>query len=272
VQGASDAPREHEQAWRIARALYGLHLAFVLLWLQAGPGKVASLAELAAEAGKWLALFAGMAPDDMVRRLEAMWAARAGVRFAVACNSATTGLVMAAGALGLGPGDEVLVPCMSFVASATAVVPFGCTPVFVEVKPDTLCIDPADAAAKITPRTKAIVAVHLGGSVADMDALLALGLPVIEDCAQAPGALYRGREAGSIGSIGVYSLTESKSITCGSRSSGSPAADNAFSRSSLSKNPGCPAIAHPHSPACNGPLPGEKPPVFTGFQSITPPR
>lgn len=150
-----------------------------------------------------------------VRRLEAMFAARAGVRFAVACNSATTGLVMAAGALGLGPGDEVLVPCMSFLASATAFVPFGCTPVFVEVKPDTLCIDPADAAAKITPRTKAIVAVHLGGGVADMDALLALGLPVIEDCAQAPGALYRGREAGALGALGVYSLTESKSITCG---------------------------------------------------------
>ncbi|HKS24401.1 MAG TPA: DegT/DnrJ/EryC1/StrS family aminotransferase [Thermoanaerobaculia bacterium] len=150
-----------------------------------------------------------------VRRLEAMFAARAGVRFAVACNSATSGLVMAAGALGLGPGDEVLVPCMSFLASATAVVPFGCTPVFVEVKPDTLCIDPADAAAKITERTKAIVAVHLGGSVADMDALRALGLPIIEDCAQAPGATWRGREVGSLGNVGVYSLTESKSITCG---------------------------------------------------------
>lgn len=150
-----------------------------------------------------------------VRRLEAMWAARAGVRFAVACNSATSGLVMAAGALGLEPGDEVLVPCMSFHASATCVVPFGCTPVFVEVKPDTLCIDPDDAKAKITSRTKAIVAVHLGGSLADMDALLALGLPIIEDCAQAPGAMWRGREAGSIGALGVYSLTESKSITCG---------------------------------------------------------
>jgi len=150
-----------------------------------------------------------------VRRLEAMFAARAGVRFAVACNSATTGLVMAAGALGLAPGDEVLVPCMSFLASATCVVPHGATPVFVEVKPDTLCIDPADAAAKITPRTKAIIAVHLGGSVADVDALRALGLPVIEDCAQAPGATWRGREVGSLGNAGVYSLTESKSITCG---------------------------------------------------------
>ena len=81
-----------------------------------------------------------------VRRLEAMFAARAGVRFAIACNSATSGLVMAAGALGLGAGDEVLVPCMSFHATATAVVPFGCTPVFVEVKGDTLCIDPEDLA------------------------------------------------------------------------------------------------------------------------------
>lgn len=150
-----------------------------------------------------------------VRRLEAMWAARAGVRFAVACNSATSGLVMAAGALGLREGDEVLVPCMSFVASATCVVPFGAVPVFVEVKPDTFCIDPDDAAKKITPRTKAIVAVHLGGSVADLDALRTLGLPIVEDCAQAPGATWRGREVGSIGDIGVYSLTESKSITCG---------------------------------------------------------
>jgi dTDP-4-amino-4,6-dideoxygalactose transaminase len=150
-----------------------------------------------------------------VRRLEAMWAARAGVRFAIACNSATSGLVMAAGALGLREGDEVLVPCMSFIASATCVVPFGAVPVFVEVKRDTFCIDAGDAVRKITPRTKAILAVHLGGSVADMDALRALGLPIIEDCAQAPGATWRGREVGSIGDVGVYSLTESKSITCG---------------------------------------------------------
>ncbi len=150
-----------------------------------------------------------------VRRLEAMFAERAGVRFAVACNSATSGLVMAAGALDLGAGDEVLVPCMSFHATATALVPWGIVPVFVEVKPDTFCIDPIDAAAKITPRTRAIMAVHLGGSPADLDALLALGLPVIEDCAQSPGARYRGREVGAIGNVGVYSLTETKTITCG---------------------------------------------------------
>jgi dTDP-4-amino-4,6-dideoxygalactose transaminase len=150
-----------------------------------------------------------------VRRLEALFAARAGVRYAVACNSATSGLVMAAGALNLGPGDEVLVPCMSFHATATALLPWGCTPVFVEVKTDTFCIDPADAASKTTSRTKAVMVVHLGGSPADMDALRALGLPIIEDCAQSLGARWRESETGSIGRIGVCSLTETKSITCG---------------------------------------------------------
>jgi perosamine synthetase len=158
------------------------------------------------------ALFLG---GRWTRQLEAMFAARMGVRYAVACNSATSGLVMAAGALDLQPGDEVLVPCMSFHATATALVPWGCVPVFVEVKPDTFCIDPADAKAKITPRTKAITVVHLGGSPADMDAILSLGLPVIEDCAQSLGATYRGREVGAIGTVGVCSLTETKSITCG---------------------------------------------------------
>lgn len=162
------------------------------------------------------ALFLG---GRYVRQLEAMFAARTGVRYAVACNSATSGLVMAAGALDLGPGDEVLIPCMSFHASATAFVPFGCVPVFVEVKPDTFCIDPVDAAAKITPRTRAIVAVHLGGSPADLDTLQSLArehnLRIIEDCAQSAGARYHGREVGGIGDVGVFSLTETKSITCG---------------------------------------------------------
>ena len=162
------------------------------------------------------ALFLG---GPWVRRLEAMFAARAGTRYAVACNSATSGLVMAAGAIDLGPGDEVLVPCMSFHATATALVPWGAVPVFVEVKPDTFCIDPDDAAAKMTPRTRAIMVVHLGGSPAAMSSILALArehnLRVIEDCAQSLGARYRGREVGSIGDCGVYSLTETKSITCG---------------------------------------------------------
>ena len=154
-----------------------------------------------------------------VRTLEAEMAARTGCAYAVACNSATSGLVMALGAIGLRPGDEVLVPCMSFHATATSVVAWQGVPVFAEVDPRTFCIDPADAEAKITPRTRAILVVHLGGVPAAMDELCDLaarrGLRIIEDCAQAPGARYRGRAVGSIGNAGVFSLTENKSITCG---------------------------------------------------------
>jgi dTDP-4-amino-4,6-dideoxygalactose transaminase len=154
-----------------------------------------------------------------VRLLEAQFAERTGCSYAVACNSATTGLAMAIGAIGIQPGDEILVPCMSFHATATSVLAFGGVPVFVEVDPATMCIDPIDAQAKITARTRAILPVHLGGVPAAMDAILALarqyGLKVIEDCAQAAGARYGGREVGSLGDAGVFSLTETKSISCG---------------------------------------------------------
>lgn len=154
-----------------------------------------------------------------VRRFEAEMAAYTGVPFAVSANSATSGLVMAIGALDLEPGDEVLVPAMSFHASATAVLFFQAVPVFVEVKEATFCMDPDDAAAKITARTKAILVVHLGGNAADMQRLNALaqrhGLKVIEDCAQSPGVRYRGQVVGSLGDAGVYSFTETKNINCG---------------------------------------------------------
>ncbi len=154
-----------------------------------------------------------------VRQLELLFARYTGTRFAVSANSATSGLVMALGAIDLNPGDEVLVPCMSFHSTATSVLFFNAVPVFTEVKPDTFCIDPADAEAKLTSRTRAILVVHLGGNTADMDAIMALAqkhsLKVIEDCAQAPGVTYRGRPVGSIGDAGVFSLTETKNITCG---------------------------------------------------------
>ncbi len=154
-----------------------------------------------------------------VRTLEALFAARTGCMYAIACNSGTSGLAMAAGAAGIQPGDEVLVPCMSFHATATAMLAFGGVPVFVEADPETLCIDVEDAEAKLTPRTRAIVAVHLGGIPAAMTSIVAFakraGLAVIEDCAQAPGARVGGREVGSFGDAGVFSLVETKSITCG---------------------------------------------------------
>jgi perosamine synthetase len=154
-----------------------------------------------------------------VRRLELQFARYTNTRFAVSANSATSGLVMALGAIGLNPGDEVLVPCMSFHSTATSVLFFNAVPVFTEVKPDTYCIDPADAKTKLTSNTKAILVVHLGGNSADMDTIMALArkhsLRVIEDCAQALGVTYRGRPVGSIGDAGVFSLTETKNITCG---------------------------------------------------------
>jgi dTDP-4-amino-4,6-dideoxygalactose transaminase len=154
-----------------------------------------------------------------VRRLEQAFARRTGCRFAVSANSGTSGLVMALGAVGLNPGDEVLVPCMSFHASATSALALGAVPVFVEVKPGTYCLDPDDAEAKVTKNTRAIVVVHLGGNAADMGAIQALArrhaLKVVEDCAQALGVTYRGRPVGSIGDAGVFSLTETKTITCG---------------------------------------------------------
>lgn len=154
-----------------------------------------------------------------VRDLEAEVARDTGTRFAISANSATSALVMALGAINIEPGDEVLVPCLSFNASATAILVFNAFPVFCEVKPDTLCIDPVDLEAKITQRTRAIMVVHFAGNTADMDAIMAIAqrhkLRVIEDCAQAPGVRYRGRAVGSIGDAGVFSYTETKNITCG---------------------------------------------------------
>jgi perosamine synthetase len=126
---------------------------------------------------------------------------------------------MALGAIGIEPGDEVLVPCLSFNASATAILFYNAFPVFCEVKPDTLCIDPDDIESKITGKTKAIMVVHFAGNTADMDRIQEIarrhGLKVIEDCAQAPGVSYRGAAVGSIGDAGIFSYTETKNITCG---------------------------------------------------------
>jgi perosamine synthetase len=171
------------------------------------------------ELAEYEALEARFVGGKYVRRLESLFARYTRTRFAISANSATSGLVMALGAIDLNPGDEVLVPCMSFHATATSVLFFNAVPIFTEVKPDTYCMDPADAEAKLTKNTKAIVVVHLGGNTADMDAIMALAckhsLKVIEDCAQAPGVTYKGRPVGSIGNAGVFSLTETKNITCG---------------------------------------------------------
>lgn len=131
----------------------------------------------------------------------------------------TVTLEAALHALGVGPGDEVIAPALTWLATAMAVIYVGAKPVFVDIEPDTLCLDPAAAAAAITARTKAIIPVHLYGGMADMDRVLALarkrGLKVIEDCAHAQGGMWNGKGLGSLGDIGSFSFQQSKTVSCG---------------------------------------------------------
>ena len=154
-----------------------------------------------------------------VREFEALFADVHGCPAAVSTTSGTAALHLAMVELGVGPGDEVLVPALTFVASANVVRYVGATPIFVDVDPVTYTIDPSHAAAKVTERTRAIVAVHLYGHPADMDAICALarthGLAVIEDAAEALGARFRGRRCGTIGDIGCFSFNGNKLITAG---------------------------------------------------------
>ncbi|MGH6884545.1 MAG: DegT/DnrJ/EryC1/StrS family aminotransferase, partial [Geminicoccales bacterium] len=137
----------------------------------------------------------------------------------VATNSGTTAIHTTLAALDIGAGDEVIVPAHTFIASATPVLHQRGTPVFADVDERTFCISPESVAERITERTKAIIAVHLNGHPADMDALLALaeprGIAIIEDAAQAHGALYKGQKVGTIGRAGCFSFWEDKIITTG---------------------------------------------------------
>jgi perosamine synthetase len=154
-----------------------------------------------------------------IDQFEAEFAKYCGTRFALAVSNGTTGLHLALEALGLKPGDEVIVPDLTFVATANAVAYTGATPVLADIDPDTLCLDPAAVRALITPRTKAIMPVHLYGHPADMDALTEIanahGVAVIEDAAEAHGAEYKGRRVGSLGKCGVFSFYGNKVITTG---------------------------------------------------------
>jgi dTDP-4-amino-4,6-dideoxygalactose transaminase len=154
-----------------------------------------------------------------MRALEAEFAATVGARFCLATNSGTAALHLALAAMGLGPGDEVIVPALSFIATAQAVLHQGAVPVFADVDPATYNLDPADAARRVTPRTRALVPVHLHGLPADMDAVNALarrhGFTVIEDAAQAHGALYKGRAVGTWGAMAAFSLNSTKNLPAG---------------------------------------------------------
>jgi perosamine synthetase len=152
-------------------------------------------------------------------QFEKEFAAFAGSRFMVAMNSGTAALHLALDALGIGPGDEVIVPPITFISTVHAVSYVGATPVFADVEPDTMNISVVDIERKITDRTKAIIVVHLAGHPCDMDAVheLALerGIHVVEDAAHACGAAYKGRRIGSISEITCFSFHAVKNLTCG---------------------------------------------------------
>jgi dTDP-4-amino-4,6-dideoxygalactose transaminase len=166
--------------------------------------------------GSWGEEFLG---GPLVRAFEEAWAARFQVRHAVSVNSATSGLFAAMGAIGLSPGDEVIVPPYTMSATAMAPLIYGGIPVFVDIEPDTFCLDPEQVRRAITPRTKAILAVNLFGHPARLTELKAIaeahGLMLVEDNAQAPLARENGSYAGTVGDIGVFSLNYHKHIHTG---------------------------------------------------------
>lgn len=154
-----------------------------------------------------------------VRSLEKKWAAYFGAKHAVSVNSATSGLVAAMGAVGIEPGDEVIVPPLTMSATAIAPLGFGGIPVFADLEPDCFCLDLASVASKVTPKTKAILAVNLFGQPANLIELRKFaderGLWLVEDNAQAPEGTLNGRPTGTIGHVGVFSLNCHKAIQCG---------------------------------------------------------
>jgi dTDP-4-amino-4,6-dideoxygalactose transaminase len=155
-----------------------------------------------------------------VSALEERWARQFGFDHCVAVSTGTAALSLALAALGVGPGDEVIVPALSFIATGLAPLHQMAVPVFADVDPVTFNLDPDDVERRITARTAAIIPVHLHGAPADMDRLTDIarrhGLAVLEDAAQAPGATHRGRPVGGIGDAGAFSLQATKNIpTCG---------------------------------------------------------
>ena len=152
-------------------------------------------------------------------RFEAEFAQAVGTKFALAVSNGTVALHLAMLGMGIGPGDEVIVPSLTYIATANAVRYVGAEPVFVDVCPHTWCIDPEKIEDAITPRTKGIIAVHLLGHPADMvpiNRLAALhGLWVVEDAAEAPFATYRGKTTGGLAKLATFSFFGNKMITCG---------------------------------------------------------
>jgi len=164
----------------------------------------------------WISRFRG---GERVRQFERNFADYCGVSYGIATTSGTTALHTAISALGIGPGEEVIVPALTFVSTASIVLQQNAVPIFADIKRETFCMSPEDLERKITERTKAVIPVHLFGHPADMGKILEIAkrnnLYVIEDAAQAHGASINGKKVGSFGNFGCFSFFQTKNMTCG---------------------------------------------------------
>lgn len=178
--------------------------------------KVLDSGNLSQFLGAWHPDFYG---GPTVRSFEEDWSKAFGVNFSISVNSNTSGLFTSMGAIGIEPGDEVIVSPYTMSASAIAPLVYGGIPIFADIDPVTFCMDPGSIEKCISPRTKAILVVHIFGHPADMDRIMAIAkknnLFVIEDCAQAPMTIYKGSKVGTIGDIGIFSLNYHKHIHTG---------------------------------------------------------
>ncbi len=156
---------------------------------------------------------------DYIYRFETLFKEHLGVKYAIATSSCTGAIHMGLSSIGVGYGDEVILADINWIASAAPITYLGANPIFVDILPDTWCIDPSKIEAAITPRTKAIIAVHLYGNLCEMDDIMDIAqkynLVVVEDAAEALGSVYKGKKAGSIGDFGVFSFHGTKTITTG---------------------------------------------------------
>ena len=182
-------------------------------WPVFGPEEERALLEVL-RSGKW-----GAVDGHRVKEFEKRFAAFQEAEYGVCVVNGTVALEVALRAAGVEPGDEVIVPAYTFIATATSCLAVGARPVFADVDPETMQIDPNDALSKVTEKTRAIIPVHLGGHPVDMDAIGRLaqkqGLFVMEDAAQAHGAVWRERRVGAIGHLGAFSFQSSKNMTAG---------------------------------------------------------
>ncbi len=178
---------------------------------------IESVSEVLKRAQKGERYFEATAPTLVAAQKE--WAEYVGAKYCVITNSGTAALHMAVAAAGVEPGDEVIVPAFTFIASASCVLHHNGIPVFVDIDPGTFTLDPEKIEEKITPKTKAIIPVHIHGLPADMDKIMRIAkkhnLVVIEDAAQAPGAEYHGEKVGTIGDMGCFSLNGFKNLQAG---------------------------------------------------------